>query len=701
MELTLTEIANFLEISKMAVFKRAEKEGWKYKEVPNPRGGKPIRVYEISTLPEDIKQKIISNLTAVQQTQNIEEEEIPEKFIPKYSAKSTEEIKELIRLYMVAPDEHKKIADARLEIIKAYENFLTNSGLTGTLAKETFVRLFNTGKIIVPLTLEAGITKISVPTLYRWIEDYEKNALYGLLPKHKQKGRTQKITPDIERITWSYLAKGITRAKRIYEAIQHSGINIAYQTFANWYKQFRSVNDAKIKLLTSPDKFRSEYLPAFGTLSNAEYYGQVLMLDATKSDVMCIWEEEGIKKERRLTLTILIDVYSRDIRFVLAERENSHIVVDSLLRKWLLEVGVPEKIITDNGSVYRSKHFQQVCKRFDIKIHYTQAYSPEQKAIVERVFGTIATQFFEVIETFTGHSVEQRKEIESRKKWSSKIFKDGEEIQVQLSPQELSDKLQEYIEKRYRKEKHTFGVIEQLIKSSPKLPPKIKDERILDILLGVEHKRKLTNRGIRLNNTYYISKELAEHFLQTGKDSIVIVREDIADTRKIYVYDQKGNFISEAYDIRGLSEEIRAIEAKQAKLNALKLARKERQLIKKLSMLEQTPYEITVSTFNGQKQEEQKTRVIKFQTQFSNPETEIANKIIQEKEEKEIIRKTGKTYTSPIKRARELIDMIEEGLPISQEDYDFLKEYSKTQEYMQYQKMGVFPSIDELKIKIA
>lgn len=700
MELTLTEIAELLKISKIAVFKRAEREQWRYKEIPNPRGGRPIRIYEIDSLPEDIRQRISQIKISKQQTNP--EEEIPEEFIPKYSAKSTQELKELVRLYMTAPEEHKKIADARLEIIKAYENFLANSKLTGTLAKETFVKLFNTGKIVVPLAFETGIAKISVPTLYRWIEDYEKNALYGLLPKHKQKGRTQKITPDIERITWSYIAKGITRAKRIYEAIQHSGINIAYQTFANWYKQFRSVNDAKIKLLLSPDKFRSEYLPAFGTLSNAEYYGQILMLDATKADVMCIWEEEGIKKEKRLTLTVLLDIYSRDIRFVIAEKENSHIVVDSLLRKWLIEVGVPEKIITDNSNVYKSKHFQQVCKRFDIKIHYTQAYSPEQKAIIERAFGTIATQFFEVLETYTGHSVAERKDIESRKKWSTKIFKDGEEIQIQLSPQELSDKLQEYIEKRYRKEKHTFGIVEQLIKISPKLPPKIKDERILDILLGVEHKRKLTNRGIRLNNTYYISKELAEHFMQTGKESIVIIREDIADTRKIYVYDQKGNFISEAYDIKGLSEELRAIEAKQAKLNALKQARRERNLIKKLSQLQQTPYEIMINTFQGQnQQEEQRTKLVKFQAQFSNQEIETASRIVEEKEEKENIKRTNRAYTSPIKRAREIIDMIEEGYPISQEDYNFLREYSKTPEYIQYQKMGVFPSIDELKIKIA
>ena len=588
--ITASQLSHILGVSKRAINKRANEENWEYREV-STKGGYQ-KQFKTDSLPPDIFRKLILKLTD-------QYSDLPEEFVPRYSAKSLEELKECMRLYMIAPEHHKKEADAKLAIIKAYETFRKRSSdLKEGEAKSLFIKLFNSGKISVPEALEVGIDQITLKTFYKWLEDYNLNGLYGLLPKHINKGRKSKITPEMIKIVWAQIGQGITRGKRIYEALKVYKAKgeitedlPSYASFMRWFKLWKRENDAKIKMILEPDKFRSEYLPAFGDQTQqykADYYGQVLMLDATKGDVMCHWKEvidgKMVEKTKRLTLTILIDVYSRDIRFVLSERENSYVVVDSLLRNWLLDVGVPERIITDNGSVYKSKHFQHVCNRFNIELIYTQAYSPEQKAIVERAFGTIGTQLFETLEGYIGHSVSERKAIESRKKWAIKLYKDESfTIEILLSPEQLREKIEEYLEKRYRKEKHSFGIVKELIAKSGKLPPKITDERVLDILLGEERRRKLSNKGIRLNNTYYISDKLVDYYLEKGKESHVIVREDISDIRRIYVYDLKGQFICEAFDVKGLSEEVRASEAKKSRKKALKKAREERKEVKQFT----------------------------------------------------------------------------------------------------------------------
>jgi len=711
--ISLPDLARILDYSKEYINQRAKKENWEYREVP-VRGGYQ-KQFKTDTLPGDIFRKLILKLTN-------QYCDLPEEFVPRYSAKSLEELKECMRLYTIAPQHHRKIADAKLAIIKAYETFKQRRpDLSEGQAKSLFVKLFNQGRISVPQAFEVGIDQITLKTFYKWLDDYNSNGLYGLLPKHIQKGRKQKITPQMIKIIWAQIGQGITRGKRIYEALkvykakgEITGDLPSYATFMRWFKLWKRENDAKIKMILEPDKFRSEYLPAFGDQSQqykADYYGQTLMLDATKGDVMCHWKEvidgKMVEKTKRLTLTILIDVYSRDIRFVLSERENSYVVVDSLLRKWLIDVGVPERIITDNGSVYKSKHFQQVCSRFNIELIYTQAYSPEQKAIVERAFGTIATQLFETLEGYIGHSVAERKAIESRKKWATKLYKDENfTIEVLLSPEDLKAKIEEYLEKRYRKEKHSFGVVKELIAKSPKLPPKITDERILDVLLGEEKRRKLTNKGIRLNNTYYISDKLVDYYLEKGKESYVLVREDISDIRRIYVYDTKGNFICEAFDVRGLSEEVRAAEAKKSRKKALKKASKERKEVQQFTQYYSTsPYEIMLTGWQETKQDSQNAKLVQFprpQQEFENKEVEVAKKLAEEKQERqEIAKQQATNYTSAIQRAYALFDLIEEGQPISAEDYEFLKEYSKTEEYKEHKAMGVFPDLETLEIKIA
>ncbi|WP_163328784.1 DDE-type integrase/transposase/recombinase [Desulfurobacterium thermolithotrophum] len=700
--ISLPELASILKISKPALLKKANEESWTYREVPT-RGGYQ-KEFLVENLPEEIQSKILEHFIGV-----------PEEFIPAHSVVDTEQLKEWMRLFEVAEEEHKNEARARYKLVKAYKTFRKrNKELRETEAKERFVKAYNNGKINVIEALEAGIHKLTVKTLYRWIALFEEGGLYALLPKHKNKGRKRAITPEMQAVVWSCLYKGIERGKRIYETLRFyykegklKDHPPSYQAFMKWYKEFRKKNDAIIKYILSPDEWRQRYMPAYGDQKEAyraEYYGQVLMLDSTKADVMCKWSEKQsdgtvVEKQKRLQLTFLIDVYSRDVRFALAERENSYVVVDNLLRKWLLEVGVPEKIVTDNGSVYKSEHFQQVCERFNIELIYCPPYQPQYKAFVERVFGTIATQLFEVLPGYIGHNVAERRRIEARKKWAKKLLRDEDfALEIYLSPEELSKKLNEFIEKRYRKEKHSFGIVEQLILNSPKKPAKIEDERVLDILLARAVKRKLTNKGIRIHNTYYYSQELALYHQQNG-DCTVYVRQDLSDYRVLFVFDEKGNFIARAFNHTALGKKIRAeVIAKTQKRVRKELNRQKKEIKEFTKKFSADPYEVLITSF------EKEPNLIAFdkrqQEEFENREVVKAKEIIKQVEEAETLARETADYLDPLERARVLIDRIQSGEPISQKDYEWLKNFSKEEKYEEFVKMEVFPAFEELESQI-
>ena len=699
--ISLPKLAQILSTSKEHIRRRAERENWTYREVPT-RGGYQ-KEFLLKDLPEEIQAKVLEHFIG-----------IPEEFIPSVSIVDTEQLKEWMRLFEIAPEEHKTVARARYKIVKAYKTFKKrNKELRETEAKEKFVKAYNSGKITIVEALEAGIHRLTVKTLYRWMALFEEGGLYALLPKHKNKGRKRAITPEMQAIVWSCIYKGIERGKRIYETLNfyHQKGELpspppSYQAFMRWYREFRRENDALIKYILSPDEWRQKYMPAYGDQKEAyraEYYGQVLMLDSTKADVMCRWKEElpdstTVEKTKRLQLTFLIDVYSRDVRFALAERENSYVVVDNLLRKWLLEAGVPERIITDNGSVYKSEHFQQVCERFGIELIYCPPYQPQYKAFVERVFGTVATQFFEVLPGYIGHNVAERRKIEARKKWAKKLLKDEDfALEVYLSPEELSEKLTEFIEKRYRKERHSFGVVEQLILNSPKKPAKVEDERVLDVLLAKAVKRKLTNKGIRLSNAYYYSQELALYHQQNG-DCTVYVRQDLSDYRVLFVFDEKGNFIARAFNHAALEKDVRAEIAVKSQKAVQKELRKQKKEIKEFTKkYSATPYEVAVTSF-------EKDNVIALdlrkQESFENKEVKTAKEIVVKVEEEKTLSKE-ETYESAFTRAFALIEKIREGKPISAEDYEFLLSYAKTEDYEEKRELGILPDIESLEIQIA
>jgi len=85
----------------------------------------------------------------------------------------------------------------------------------------------------------------------------------------------------------------------------------------------------------------------------------------------------------------------------------------------------------------------------------------------------------------------------------------------------------------------------EVSEQSPSHPPKIRDHRVLDILLApVSAHRKIDKKGISIDGAFFIAPELVEH---VGRK--VEVRRDLHNAGIIYVFDYiKGTFLCEARD---------------------------------------------------------------------------------------------------------------------------------------------------------
>ena len=55
--------------------------------------------------------------------------------------------------------------------------------------------------------------------------------------------------------------------------------------------------------------------------------------------------------------------------------------------------GLPNRLIVDNGSAYKSSSLQEICARLEIRLIHCRPYEPEAKGKLERWHRTVRDQF--------------------------------------------------------------------------------------------------------------------------------------------------------------------------------------------------------------------------------------------------------------------------------------------------------------------
>lgn len=150
-----TDLMTALRLSRTAILKRAEQQGWAY--TGNDRNG---RRWLVRSLPEDVRAALLlAGMVPAGSVSPAAGDAAPDSF-------------------KVAREEDRAQATARAGLIMLFEN-------SGMKTAE-FVAFYNAGGVSNPLLATLG--EVSVPTFYRWYQRWKIRRIDGLVPAYAERG---------------------------------------------------------------------------------------------------------------------------------------------------------------------------------------------------------------------------------------------------------------------------------------------------------------------------------------------------------------------------------------------------------------------------------------------------------------------------------------------------------------------------------
>lgn len=569
---TAKDLAQILGITVRAVHMRAVRDGWEVR-VLSQRGDKS---YRIDGLPPEIRVKVIQARESAYQKGVV---------LPARSDLDLALARQLLEQFDAAPAWSRRKAEARGEIVEAFGRFAMGRGLTE--AKAHFIRRYNAGNDALEISTETYdlYKTISRPSLDLWRARKKELGLAGLLDSTWRGRPKARLTPKMKNYVIGLKRERIhRRPARIYEYLIHKfspqaapqdeskGSSSApphplpsEATVRRFIQKWERENHELVAFLKNPDKWRSDYQAALGDGSvKALHFLHMIEFDNTPADVMCA---DG----RRYTLTGAIDIFSRKARCLVVPTSKS-VAVAGLMRWIILEWGLFDVMIADNGKDYASRHIEAACGALGIELQATPPFTPEAKPHIEAFFHTISTMLFEELQGYIGHSVADRKALESQRSFAQRMFRKDEVIECRMTAAELQGVIDTWTEKVYHQRKHSgLGTSpEAKAGQSVRTVKRILNERVLDILLAPVGKATVGKKGIRYQNGRFVAPELADHIKEC-----VQVRRDLADAGTVYVFDAESRFICTARDaaLEGLTVEEAVVARKRQQKKVREQAR--------------------------------------------------------------------------------------------------------------------------------
>ena len=457
--------------------------------------------------------------------------------------------------------------DAKLIVLRVAERFQKTSSLGATAADHLFSELYQDGRVPVPDWVLELVKKISVRTLARWRKDMrcdinrlaadpsEARRGTGVLDR-AEGGRVRSYCLAV------YASNQFLSAKHIRNtALAEFGATLLIatergpkrvpmpplRTFQSALKGWKEEHKNALLKITDPDAYKSAVRLSATGATRAGHFNQLWQIDASPSDVMTT--------EGRRNLYMTTEVYSRSVLLLFTRTPRADAVA-LMIRRCLLEWGVPEVIKTDNGSDFKAASTRRLLDALGIEQDFSAAYSPEQKGAVERVIGTFQRDCAATLPGFIGHSVADRKVIESRKAFSARLGLDDDTLfRVDLSAAELQAEADRWAGQQYAHTPHsalkrkTPFEVRQNWQGDVRA---INDPASLDVLLapvaGKDGLRQVTKQGVKVDGEYFVP-------LGVLPGTQVFCRQDPADLGRLWLFDPDGEtYLGEAVnpDLAGL-----------------------------------------------------------------------------------------------------------------------------------------------------
>ena len=475
--------------------------------------------------------------------------------------------------------------DAILLILNFWDIFRTRQNGPVETARHLFVTLYRNGKIeglpewvIDALRSETGRVKgVSVNTLRAWEQkrdqhqftelagNYGNRKGTGVLDK-AEGGRVAEVIAALlvkePHLTADHI-RDLVR-DRFGDRLDVAGTEKAMppvRAFQRFIASWKKDHQESLMKLTDPDAWKNKKRFSGAGMNNwVSRPNQLWEIDASPADVLLT--------DGRYSIYAVIDIYTRRMMVSVTKTPRTAAVL-ALLRRAILDWGVPEILRTDNGSDFISHEFKRALSALAIHQDITDPFSPEQKGTVERAIGTLQRGLMPLLPGFVGHNVADRKKIEARKSFARRLGEsDDRAFCVELTHEELQAKTDHWLSAKYEHKAH--GGLKgktpfEMIAAWAGPIRTIENERALDIMLapiaGKDGFRTVTKFGIALDKAHFIHGALVP-------GERVFCRHDPDDMGRIYVFDEEGRdfiCIAECPDRLGVNpgEAVRAVRETQ------------------------------------------------------------------------------------------------------------------------------------------
>ncbi|SOZ12050.1 DDE-type integrase/transposase/recombinase [Cupriavidus taiwanensis] len=590
MRVCLDQIATALNVTKRAVERLAQRNGWRYDLEP-VRGGYR-KVFTVTDLPREVGQKVKHRAGL---TQNAAEAAAVDAAIARVRQTAAEKAEQrrlqgeanLKKLLDSLSEGVKARLDARFAVVRSWEQwFAAAQPMTRSVSWEAYAQAYNAGELQVAHEVIVVFPKVSARSVQRWVLDFERDGMAGLIDEND--GRLRKdvnvftTQPMLEKVTIALLIErphlGVQNLLDLIEASAKdpkSGallFNVpTYHQAYRFLKAWKAKNTELFIASTNPDQWKNRYMSAFGDASaDVIRLNQRWEMDATPADWM-LTDEDG--RHRRYSASVVIDVFSRRMLVVLSPTPKAA-THKFALRLALLLWGVPEEVVTDNGQDYQAVDFQETLRQLDIHHHTTGPFSPWEKPHVERGIQTMLHSNLEALSAFVGHNVAERAAIEARKTFAERLFKKDQLVEIALPAPKLQALINDWLVGTYEQNEHGgLGMtpFERAASYQGEIR-RIGDERALDILLAPPAGKGMyvvTKKGLTIEGANFIAPELALH---VGNE--VAVRQ-AADMGELVVY-HEGQFVCVAVcpERTGVSRQEIAAHARQLQRQNMQEQRK-------------------------------------------------------------------------------------------------------------------------------
>lgn len=557
---------------------------------------------------------------------------------------------ELMALYQGLPEPAKQAAKAKHDMLTACKTFLDEGGYKGrvkegrqtwsTKGLNVFCQAFIDGTLELTADVTEAFTRKGkrslVPaSLLNWRDLYEEQNLYGLADHYASKAGVTTLTTAQQDVIISM----IHDHPHIEPTAMHKALKARFKgeelasrhTVSRFMKHWKETHISLYLFITNPDAWRSRHMFAFGDADeNVIRLNQRWEADSTPADVMCT--------DRRCCVIGIIDVWSRRLKLHVSPTSKAT-AISALFRRSLIDWGTLEEFRTDCGTDYTSFHIERICDALDVDHHLCNEFHPEEKPHIERAFKTFSHGVIELLPGYVGHSVADRKDIEARKSFASRLMTKGETVEVKLTMAELQKVCDRWTESIYNQDPHSgLDGMTPAAKARSWTEPvaRITNERALDVLLypapSNEGMRVIGKKGLEITfngvKLRYKAGEFAGH---EGESCRVLIDE--TDLGRAPVFLENGDFLCLAEDPRwyGISNQEVACHAKAKQKQVLAEQKKEIKRIAKQADTRNIAAEILKS------REEETANVVEFPKkveEYTTRALEEAAKAVSERERK-------------------------------------------------------------------